>query len=346
MAHNLPSIDSLGGKVHETDAAQGNGTGPGGRTPTLESMVFEDRSALSESLSKRRGSDTLSIGIPNGASGPRNRPSLGQNSLQATPMATPRPGDGAGGAGLRRGGTIKANPPGKSHPHRQHIAASNSALVADDSDDDDKGYEAEGDPETELEQSPRVTVHRKNGATVNPPSSGQRGQHSPSTSSTQSRSTAKGQNMDTHVSMPHIDGHVPGRQPVRNHHHRSDTTDSIASSRREKENMKPFPTPGAKEQRNPFEEEKSFEESRLDQSEAKEKHWKRWGPYLSERQWVRTCLFFRKHSDDGLRCCFELLGYCQRGLLGQWRRVDFFPSRSCSLACIPLGRRRHRWDFR
>lgn len=30
------------------------------------------------------------------------------------------------------------------------------------------------------------------------------------------------------------------------------------------------------------------ERYRLEQSENKEKHWKRWGPYLSERQWVRS----------------------------------------------------------
>lgn len=30
----------------------------------------------------------------------------------------------------------------------------------------------------------------------------------------------------------------------------------------------------------------SVEEHRLDEANAYEKHWKRWGPYLSERQWV------------------------------------------------------------
>lgn len=30
------------------------------------------------------------------------------------------------------------------------------------------------------------------------------------------------------------------------------------------------------------------ERFRLEQDERKERHWKRWGPYLSERQWVRT----------------------------------------------------------
>ena len=37
---------------------------------------------------------------------------------------------------------------------------------------------------------------------------------------------------------------------------------------------------------------KGAERYRLDQDEARKKHWKRWGPYLSDRQWVReeTCL--------------------------------------------------------
>lgn len=30
------------------------------------------------------------------------------------------------------------------------------------------------------------------------------------------------------------------------------------------------------------------EKYRLEQDEAREKHWKRWGPYLSERQWVSS----------------------------------------------------------
>lgn len=30
----------------------------------------------------------------------------------------------------------------------------------------------------------------------------------------------------------------------------------------------------------------SVEEYRLNQSDRYEKHWKRWGPYVSERQWV------------------------------------------------------------
>ena len=33
---------------------------------------------------------------------------------------------------------------------------------------------------------------------------------------------------------------------------------------------------------------KGVEKHRLLQDEKKERHWKRWGPYLSERQWVST----------------------------------------------------------
>lgn len=33
---------------------------------------------------------------------------------------------------------------------------------------------------------------------------------------------------------------------------------------------------------------KGAEKYRLQQDEARDKHWKRWGPYLSDRQWVGT----------------------------------------------------------
>ena len=39
---------------------------------------------------------------------------------------------------------------------------------------------------------------------------------------------------------------------------------------------------------------KGAERYRLNQDEDRKKHWKRWGPYLSDRQWVReeTCLAY------------------------------------------------------
>jgi hypothetical protein len=36
---------------------------------------------------------------------------------------------------------------------------------------------------------------------------------------------------------------------------------------------------------------KGVEKHRLSQDEKKERHWKRWGPYLSDRQWVSIRLF-------------------------------------------------------
>ncbi|CAH7685610.1 Six-hairpin glycosidase-like protein [Phakopsora pachyrhizi] len=47
----------------------------------------------------------------------------------------------------------------------------------------------------------------------------------------------------------------------------------------------PFPTPGLKEQKY-FADYKSVEEQRLEEERNKIRHWKRWGPYLSERQWA------------------------------------------------------------
>ena len=66
-------------------------------------------------------------------------------------------------------------------------------------------------------------------------------------------------------------------------------TASISSTRSSEAINHPFPTPGMKKegQESMFDEWKSVEEKRLDEDENKEKHWKRWGPYVSERQWVR-----------------------------------------------------------
>lgn len=62
---------------------------------------------------------------------------------------------------------------------------------------------------------------------------------------------------------------------------------SISSTRSHEAIHHPFPTPGHKfASKEPFDDWKSIEETRLEEDEKKEKHWKRWGPYVSERQWV------------------------------------------------------------
>ncbi|GAA5962083.1 hypothetical protein JCM21900_001941 [Sporobolomyces salmonicolor] len=62
---------------------------------------------------------------------------------------------------------------------------------------------------------------------------------------------------------------------------------SMSSLRSVEATSHPFPTPGIKMSAGfEFDTWKSVEEKRLEEDERKEKHWKRWGPYLSERQWA------------------------------------------------------------
>ena len=82
---------------------------------------------------------------------------------------------------------------------------------------------------------------------------------------------------------------------------------------------------------------KGAEKHRLQQDDAREKHWKRWGPYLSDRQWVRT----RYHSSvsivRGAACLSDvrcLAGYGPRGLFGKRRCLEPFPSRAREITRI------------
>lgn len=65
---------------------------------------------------------------------------------------------------------------------------------------------------------------------------------------------------------------------------------SISSTRSHEAGNHPFPTPGHKfhssAKESTSDDWKSVEEQRLQEDEKKLKHWKRWGPYVSERQWV------------------------------------------------------------
>ncbi|GAA6031259.1 hypothetical protein JCM8097_005571 [Rhodosporidiobolus ruineniae] len=95
-------------------------------------------------------------------------------------------------------------------------------------------------------------------------------------------------------------GQHPGRLPIgRNKSHlgmsparpnggAKSRSPSVSSLRSVEATSHPFPTPGLKKGQNGFEFDswKSVEEKRLEEDERKEKHWKRWGPYVSERQWA------------------------------------------------------------
>lgn len=171
-----------------------------------------------------------------------------------------------------------------------------SVVISNDSDDED-GYEGE-------REAPSPQTHKKPLPPTAAPQS-----HNPHQSTAQPPLNAfanvkPGQKPN---GSQYNDAYaVHGQQPIRRqHHNRTETTDSLASSaskRYEDKNMRPFPTPGAKEARNPFEEDKSYEEIRLDEAEAKKKHWKRWGPYLSERQWVSAVELLERESSLDDHC--------------------------------------------
>lgn len=57
---------------------------------------------------------------------------------------------------------------------------------------------------------------------------------------------------------------------------------------------------------------KGAEKHRLREDDERKKHWKRWGPYLSDRQWVRSREIAFFHWLIGL----WILVYRSRGLLG------------------------------
>lgn len=133
---------------------------------------------------------------------------------------------------------------------------------------------------------------------------------------------------------------------------------SISSTRSVEASSHPFPHLGLKrghtlregegkkreEEHKSWEEEyewKSVEEKRLDEDERKEKHWKRWGPYVSERQWVGPLflLFYFYLRYLLLTSPPTPSGNSPRRLLCQRRRLDSFPPRTRTLTSLPMGRR-------
>lgn len=82
---------------------------------------------------------------------------------------------------------------------------------------------------------------------------------------------------------------------------------------------------------------KTVEQYRLDQDDKRERHWKRWGPYVSDRQWVWFTSIPAKTF-----ALTSSLGYSQGRLFGGRRRMGTFPPRARSLADLQMGRRRYR----
>lgn len=340
-------------------AATAGSTSHDGKTPTQEMHRFHESAAPppSASLSKRRGSDSLSIGIPGAAGGsngtgvppsgstagesaalPRSRPNLSALASvnaaaaagkdmpgnKATPGADDDPIGTPNALGLKR-------PSPTPTPGPQSI--SKATAVSDEDEDDasdtisDTSAGDHGDDEGE--KSSKNTPSNANGAAAaahgfNRAEGGATPQpHHNHNHNAHQQHYAHQQNYHQNRSYMNIPAHERGRtgnghdlelsglQPMRpRQHQRTSTTSSVASSsRREREHMRPFPTPGMKTpnghhsaqgqnghsgERDPFDEIKSVEECRLVEAREKTRHWKRWGPYLSERQWVSdnvgTCL--------------------------------------------------------
>lgn len=124
-------------------------------------------------------------------------------------------------------------------------------------------------------------------------------------------------------------------------------TASMSSTRSTEAQNHPFPTPGmnndpAGKDDGLFDDWKSVEETRLDEDERKEKHWKRWGPYVSERQWVSPS-FLEITSIVADR---SATGDCSGRLLGERRCLDSLPTRARSIASVSMGRGRTGWNLR
>lgn len=300
-----------------------------GTTPTQETHRFHAAAAANQdsstpSLSKRRGSDSLSIGITSNDSAPsasenpvlpRTRPNLSAlasvNAANAAgkDLSTPRPDDSLdtpNALGLKR----------PSPRPTQLGDKSKSTAVADDDDDEDDNEDSrsntsagdQGDDEGDRAAA-AAARNNGNGAPQSAHSHHQPQHHHHHAPHHQQQQHHGRSYMDipAHERGRTGNGHdleLSGTQPMRpRQHQRTSTASSIASSsRREREHMRPFPTPGMKTpnghhsqhgpqnghsaEHDPFDEIKSVEECRLMEAEEKKRHWKRWGPYLSERQWV------------------------------------------------------------
>ena len=81
------------------------------------------------------------------------------------------------------------------------------------------------------------------------------------------------------------------------------------------------------------------ERYRLEADRKKEVHWKRWGPYLSDRQWVRLSPL--AHQGTFIENVVLHLGNCPRGLFPQRRCLEPLPPRARTFKGLSMGRRRH-----
>lgn len=298
----------------------------GDATPTSAPPSGPFTGAPTTSLSERRRSDAASTNPPSlsvltqsaapttlkQTLSPREAcaPSLNATATGLTPEATPTViANTAANARLGRSGTVKKS--SKRTPSKQPVRRGTDA-----------GYE--GEVERHGQPNDFVDPEDSDDGAAPPPAAASKGssagrkQRYPDTLATDILSSV-GANFPDAESVqrstfrnrnPSMSSHQhPGRLPLHSRNssrgsaanggaagHRPRAS-SISSTRSHEAGNHPFPTPGHKHQ-NPVDDWQSIEEKRLEEDERKEKHWKRWGPYVSERQWVRRPRFYSVHVVD------------------------------------------------
>ena len=241
-------------------------------TPKLErAAFFPDRNALELDLNPSSASGT-STPIP--PSKQTSRPPLVAAAADSR---------------SRRSGTVIGR-------GKFDIPSSPSSSAASDTEETDSTEGNEGDSEREKMPS-NNGAHQPTGGSD--PSTLRHFPHKVDTSAGRSPMTSRNSSAGgSHFPPGESSESLAGDFRANFLHSRYSSTDSLPHFARSNSNMdshmrshfastKPFPTPGFKSS-DPFAnaDYKSTEEKRLDEDGEKKKHWKRWGPYVSERQWA------------------------------------------------------------
>jgi len=106
------------------------------------------------------------------------------------------------------------------------------------------------------------------------------------------------------LGLPPLTIEIPGASAASTHPRRSDPL----SARDQPRSAQPIPSYRERLAKKLGADYNGVERYRLEQDDKREKHWKRWGPYLSDRQWVNTPPF------PYILALMHRAGYCARRL--------------------------------
>ncbi|BGO93284.1 hypothetical protein NBRC10512_006198 [Rhodotorula toruloides] len=229
---------------------------------------------------------------PREASAPSLNASVQQPSSSAGAGAT-------SGARLGRSGTVKASSGGAGRREStdagyegeiERHGQANDFVDADDDSDADQSTNAGGRPQLNKRGS-SGNVRARDHATGASATASSKSPSLPNIPDAESFARSMQKNLNPSTSSHAHPSHLPYRgnahKAGQNAQGQKPRSPSMSSLRSVEATSHPFPTPGIKQAHGfKFDKWKSVEEQRLDEDERKEKHWKRWGPYLSERQWA------------------------------------------------------------